>query len=295
MMETGHKRTEMAKTGRDLQQLIRAIEGARAAGQPISIESPKRIRDKITGKLREHDVVLTIAHEHHELVVALECRDRSRPIGVDAVEAFQNKCRDTGIHSGVMVSSKGFTRTAITKATAYNVRCLSLDQVASFDWCAPTFMTVLRRNITHAELHVEFPEGTNLDNPVLYDEDNVVIEKDRTLPIANATLGATPNLPSGVGDHNVRLQQKNPLIYLIEGERRVQASSCTLLVSFTVTTQEVPLSFQTYSHADTTIPITEAAVATLDMGDGHYVDFVLSTEPDGRIAMGYVPNSTKPG
>jgi hypothetical protein len=284
----------MAKTGRDLQRLIRAIEGARAAGQPINIESPKRIRDKITGKLREHDVVLTITHEHHDLVVALECRDRSRPIGVDAVEAFHSKCRDTGINSCVMVSSKGFTRTAITKASAYSIRCLSLDQVTGFDWCPPTSMTVWRRNITQAHLNVEFPEGTNLDNPILYDENNVVIDKDRILPMAKATLEATPNVPSAVGDHNVRLQQKNPLIYLIEREHRVQASSGTLLMSFTVTAEEVPLSFQSYSNADTKIPITQAAVATLDVGDGHHVDFVLSTEADGRIAMGCVPNSTKP-
>jgi len=177
---------------------------------------------------------------------------------------------------------------------AYNIRCLSLDQVNGFDWCTPTFMTVLRRNITHAHLAVDFPEGTNLNNPVLYDEDNVIIGTDRTLPIAKATMEATPNLPSAAGDHNVRLQQKNPLIYLIEGEHRVQASLVTLLVSFTVTTEKVSLSFQSYSNAGTKIPITQAAVATFAVGDGHHVDLVLSTEADGRIAIGCVTNSTKP-
>jgi hypothetical protein len=284
----------MAKTGRDLQRLIRAIEGARAAGQPIQIESPKHIQDKITGKLREHDVVLTITHEHHDLVVALECRDRLRPIGVDAVEAFHSKCRDTGIHSSVMVSSNGFTRTAITKGAAYNIRCLSLDQVTGFDWCAPTFMTVLRRNITHAHMYVEFPKGTNLENPTLCDENDVVLEKDRTLAIAQEALNAAQNLPSVVGAHNVHFRLKSPLVYLIEEERRIQAASCTLSISFMITSEQVPLSFQAYSNAGTKIPITQAAVATVDMGDGRHVDFVLSTEADGRIAMGYVPNSTRP-
>ena len=193
-----------------------------------------------------------------------------------------------------MISSKGFTGTAITKATAYNIRCLSLDQVAGFDWCGPSSMTLLRRNITRAHLYFEFPEGTSLDDPILCDENNVVLDKNRTMPIAQATFNTTPNLPSAVGDYNVSIQQKDPLVYLIGGARRVQAASCTLSMSFTVTTEEVPLSFRTYSHADTKATITQAAVATFDMGDGHHVDLVLSTEADGRIALGYVPNSTKP-
>ncbi|MCP3462130.1 restriction endonuclease [Bradyrhizobium sp. CCGUVB23] len=284
----------MAKTGRDLQRLIRAIEGARAAGQPIQIESPKRVRDKITGKLREHDVVLTITHEHHVIVVALECRDRSRPIGVDAVEAFRSKCGDTGIHSGVMVSSKGFTRTAIKKAAVYNIRCLSLDQVDGFDWCLPTSMTVLRREITSATLHVEFPQGVKLEDSVLYDENGTVIDKDRVRPIAQQTLNATPNIPSAAGIHNVRIHQNSPLIYILDGTHRLQASSCTLLLSYTVTREEVPFSFQVYSSASTEMPIAQAAVATAELAPGRHVDLVLCTEADGTVSITAVPNSTKP-
>ncbi|MCK1508464.1 MULTISPECIES: restriction endonuclease [unclassified Bradyrhizobium] len=188
----------MAKTGRDLQRLIRAIESARAAGQPIQIESPKRVRDKITGKLREHDVVLTITHAHHTMVVALECRDRSRPIGVEAVEAFRSKCADTGVHSGVMVSSKGFTRTAIKKAAVYNISCLSLDQADGFNWCQPTSVTVLRKVITKAYFHVEFSKGTELEHPVvLYDENGAVIDKDRVRPIAQENINAQCALHGG--------------------------------------------------------------------------------------------------
>ena len=193
-----------------------------------------------------------------------------------------------------MVSSKGFTRTAITKATAYNIRCLSLDKVAGFDWCEPTSITLLRRNITHAALQIQFEQGAHRDNPVLYDETNQVFDKARSIPMAQAALKASPNLPFDVGTHHVRFHQKNPAVYLMEGQHRVQALSCTLLVSFTVTTEEVPMSFQAYSHADTNMPITQAAVATVDMGDGHHVDFVLSTDAEGGIALGYVPNSTKP-
>jgi hypothetical protein len=143
-------------------------------------------------------------------------------------------------------------------------------------------------------MDVEFLEGTNLNNPVLYDENNVIIEKERVSLIAKATVEATSGIPSTEGEHNVRLRQKDPSIYLIEGERRVQASLVTLIVSLTVTTEKVPLSFQSYSNADTKTPITQAAVATFAVGAGRHVDLVLSTEADGGIAVSCVTNSTPP-
>lgn len=227
-------------------------------------------------------------------MVALECRDRSRPIGVEAVEAFRSKCADTGVHKGVMVSSKGFTRTAIRKAAVYNIHCLSLDQADGFNWCPPTSVTLFRKVITNAFFHVEFPNGVNLEHPVLYDENGAVIDKDRVLPIAQATLTETPNAPFTVGEHNVSLRQSCPLIYIMDGDQRVQASLGVLLVSYTVTREEVPLSFQVYSSADTATPITQAAVATAELAPGQHVDLVLTTQADGTISVSAVPNSTKP-
>lgn len=101
-------------------------------------------------------------------------------------------------------------------------------------------------------------------------------------------------MPSTVGEHNVRLHQKNPLIYLGGGRGRVQASDGVLFVSYTVTREEVPLSFRVYSNADSAAPITQAAVATAELTPGHHVDLVLCTEADGTISISAVPNSTKP-
>jgi hypothetical protein len=63
------------KDGRDLQRLIRAIEGALSGGnKSVKVEMPKRLPDKVTGEMREHDIVLTITTGHHKTFVALECR-----------------------------------------------------------------------------------------------------------------------------------------------------------------------------------------------------------------------------
>jgi hypothetical protein len=121
--------------GENLQRLVRALEQATNNAPNVQVESPKRLRDKDTGQLREHDVVLTFSFSHHSMVMALECRDRSRKVGVPAVEAFRKKCDRTGVHRAIIVSSTGFTKTALKKAEAMEIGCLGLEEADRFNWC----------------------------------------------------------------------------------------------------------------------------------------------------------------
>lgn len=80
------------KQGKALEILVASLEKALAENQNVTVHSPVRLPDRTTGKLREHDVVVEFKEGHHSLLVAIECRDRSRPIGVPQVEAFWAKC-----------------------------------------------------------------------------------------------------------------------------------------------------------------------------------------------------------
>jgi predicted helicase len=148
------------KDGKAFHRLVHAIESAIAIGNANTrVETSKRIADKVTGRPREHDVVLTIAQEHHELVIALECRDHSRKIDVGAVEAFRSKCEHTGINSGIIVSARGFYKPAIQKAASYDIRCLTLDEAESFDWCPASGVETFLREIRGSNLTVLFDDG----------------------------------------------------------------------------------------------------------------------------------------
>jgi Restriction endonuclease len=123
--------------GKQLERLIAMLESALANGS-AKIESPsRRLKDRDTGQPREHDVLIIWDHGHHEIFTAIECRDRSRPVGVPAVEAFADKCGATGVHSGVIVSASGFCATARTKAAARAITCMEISEVSRFDWLAP--------------------------------------------------------------------------------------------------------------------------------------------------------------
>jgi hypothetical protein len=278
----------MTKDGKDLQRLIRIIESARAAGKEIAIESPKFFPDRITGRPREHDVVLTIKHAHHEIVVALECRDRSRKVGISEVEAFQTKCRDTGIHSGIIVSSKGFYSTAIVKAQAYGIRCLTLDQVEGFDWFLPDHMQIFSKHITNVHIQIDFERLYALEMKDLFDRDGHPMTTEAINQLARNALTEHHNLlPKEIGAHTVVFNVRPDLYAIVDGEKQTTVK-IVLTVTFENRQTVAPFQFRTYLDQDTGRSITQAAVASMQI-EGRTVDFIASTEDDGAISFAFVP------
>jgi hypothetical protein len=278
----------MAKDGKDLQRLIRIIESARAAGKEIAIESPKFFPDRITGRQREHDVVLTIKHAHHEIVVALECRDRSRKVGVSEVEAFQAKCRDTGIHSGIIVSSKGFHSTAKIKAQAYGIRCLTLDQVKGFDWFLPDNMQIISKHITNVHIQIDFERQYTLKLEDIFDREGHPMTTAAINQLAQNALTQHHNLlPKDIGAHTVLFNVQPDLYAIVDGEKNTTVK-IVLTVTFENRRTFAPFQFRTYLDQDTGRPIMQAAVASMQI-EGRTMDFIASTEEDGTISFAFVP------
>ena len=59
------------------QKLVGIIEKVVAGNDNVTVEPDKRLTDKFTGEHRQFDVVLTVRHQHHTVVIAIECRDKS--------------------------------------------------------------------------------------------------------------------------------------------------------------------------------------------------------------------------
>jgi hypothetical protein len=202
----------MARPGEDLQWLVRVIERA-THDSNVLVESPKRLRDKDTGRLREHDVVLIFTQRHHEILMALECRDRSRKVGVNSVEEFHSKCGGTGVHSGVIVSSTGFTQTALEKAARYNIGCLSLEQAERLDWCLAPGVVVSHRHVKHVHVHA-LPERQVGASAKLYTNNGTLVGEDEVRQIGFQCLGDHP--PPTDGPVTKRFVDRAPAFYVVD-------------------------------------------------------------------------------
>lgn len=151
----------MSRKGKRLERLVQMIESAIADDDAVTVHSPYYLVDKDGGRKREHDVVLVVKHAHHEIYVAIECRDRSRPVGVPEIEAFSAKCSRTGVHCGIIVSSSGFARTALEKSASFGIQCIEFAEAAQFDWFQAPGLQAYVRHMDQVTISV-LVEG-NLD------------------------------------------------------------------------------------------------------------------------------------
>jgi hypothetical protein len=275
--------------GRDLQRLIHAIESSLHAAAQVRVESPKRLVDKDTGRLREHDVVLTFLESPHELLVALECRDRSRPVGVPEVEAFWAKCQRTGINHGIIVSSRGFTKSAILKANTQNVGCLFLDEVENFDWCQTPGVTVLSHDLVALKVRINFQTDPGEGRMLILADGSPVNEqvmRNWALHIFNTQLAGQTDL-SGV--HALHFVEYSPAIFIEHPAGRMQATELFFSPTYKISRTPVPFEFRTYFDQARPRTITAVAIAQVEVGQNK-ASMVLSRDTNsGKVRITIVP------
>jgi len=278
----------MARPGEDLQRLVQVIERASHDDGNVRVESPKRLPDKDTGQAREHDVVLTFRQRHHTFVMALECRDRSRKVGVPHVEAFYAKCQRTGIDRGLMVSSTGFTQTALEKAASYNIGCLSLDQAARLNWCSAPGIEMSHVHMIHVHLDV-VPERQVGVDAKLYTDNGTLIGEKETLQIGRQCIRDTSSPTDG--PVTKRFVDHAPAFHLVdENGHRIGMRALAVKVTYEITTELMPFEFREYVDMAEGKQICSVAVANVDCASVRGTLVILREEEGGAKVM-FVPAS----
>lgn len=287
------------KTGRSLEKLVAYLERHFAIRDGVKVESPKRLRDKSTGRLREHDVVLTITSGHHTVLVAIECRDRSRPVGVTQLEGFAKKCQETRIGQGVIVSPRGFTKTAPAKARALGIRCLSLDQTNVLPWLLCETFDIYQTNYDHINFTI-IPENDFEEKP-----DNFALETEEgekiTIDILRNNLITALNNQKGelhikpnVGSHTkrIKLVPKNLIIIDSSTGRREKVRHINTVAQCSTEKKSIPFVLQEYRDSGDSGCITQLATADLNLGftSGK---LVINKKPGTGGEIVFIPNDKK--
>lgn len=90
-----------------------------------SVKHKEYLIDRL-GQKREFDVVIRGKFSGQDLLGIIECKDKSRPVGVDVVDGFISKSVDINANFKIIVSRRGFTKSAIKKAQHYGIQTLSV-------------------------------------------------------------------------------------------------------------------------------------------------------------------------
>lgn len=92
------------------------------------------VRDRITGKEVEVDIVIETAVSGYPISVAIECTSESRPATVEWVNEMKGKHDSLPSDKLVLVSQSGFTASAREKAIAYGYEALTLSDAEDANW-----------------------------------------------------------------------------------------------------------------------------------------------------------------
>ncbi|MBI5674587.1 MAG: restriction endonuclease [Nitrospirae bacterium] len=130
----------MTSQWRQFEQLVTLIE--RAAGPKNAIvKSPDRIRDLVTGRLREVDASIRYKVGTVDVLITFECRKRSRKSDDMWVEQLAMKRQKIGAARTIAVSATGFSESAYRTAQMHGIELRTLSEVdpSTIDsWFVPT-------------------------------------------------------------------------------------------------------------------------------------------------------------
>lgn len=275
------------RQGKSLELLVAHLEQVVAENDGVTITSPKKLRDRITGRLREHDVVISIKRGHHECQIAIECRDRSRRITVNQVEGFYKKCEDTGVQQGIIVSTKGFYETARTKAAHYGIRCFDLEQTKSFDWFLPSNMEFCTTNIIsiHWTLIPIVDTENSLKDFILIDKNNIEIKKSLLIKNAHQEFAKlSVDLFPGRKQHNINFNANNISILDKITKEQIPLKNIIANIEYEVVKEYVPFNLFKYAEKGADKEFANAALATQEL-EGAKIKFMFLRNENQTVSL----------
>lgn len=266
---TRRAQSKKPKAGEHLHRLVELIERVTHATANVTVESPKLVPDRETGGLREHDIVLTFKQQHHSFVIALECRDRSRPVNVTEVEAYSDKCRCTGVDKGIIVGTRGFTKTALRKGKARGIGTLTLSEARKMQWCSAPGVHVYQKDLTgiSTTLHVH---GTYNKPYQAFEPGGAEMTQQWFKDAAgNALQTRAPSfdLASGppTGTQVLQVRDTRPGFYiLLPDGNRVPCQAVEMVIEYRWVTTVAPFSFHHYQDQGKNVELMQVAVAQIE-------------------------------
>jgi len=131
---------------------------------------------------RQFDVVIKGDYAGQSILGVIECKDLNRKVGTPELDAFITKSSDVNANFKVVVSRRGFSKTAIEKARHYGIQTLSLlpenqlltGFIVGTWWFADIYLwekfsvTLFQDNVSNEPLSFEV-EALKINNKTLLD------------------------------------------------------------------------------------------------------------------------------
>jgi hypothetical protein len=115
------------------QGLVYEIERQLAPLGAVVTESAM-LPERLSGELREVDILVSLDEGPHRLQIGIECQDKARPATKQWVEAIAKKHEELGINKSVLVSSSGLYPAARRRAEKLFMSVIDFENIGRADW-----------------------------------------------------------------------------------------------------------------------------------------------------------------
>jgi hypothetical protein len=155
----------MPKRSNLFQEVVASVHRHMAMAGNAVVEESALLPHRLTGELREVDVVIRSTIAGQEVVIAIEATANGRPATQQWVEQQAAKHQELGTSKLVLVARGGFSRTARTLAEKYGAATIAPEDLEGGD---PAFeivnnlntlwAKVYSANVTNVAVRVEHPD-----------------------------------------------------------------------------------------------------------------------------------------
>lgn len=121
----------MPKRSNDFQRLVYLVRLNLAEGAKVT--ESKMMRDRLTKRYREVDVVIEGKVGSQPVVVSVECRDHKRVADVTWIDTMKSKHERLDTNVLLLASAAGFTKEAQDVASKYGIELFTLETQESAD------------------------------------------------------------------------------------------------------------------------------------------------------------------
>jgi hypothetical protein len=125
----------MPARSNDFQRLVKYLE-EQLAPTGANVEESAMVADLHNGTLREVDILITVPVSGREFTIGIETRDHKRRGDLPWIEQVRSKYDLLPIDRRVVVSRRGFSDAALTRAKLYRIETLSLTAATNLRWAS---------------------------------------------------------------------------------------------------------------------------------------------------------------
>lgn len=154
----------MAKSGTELEQLVKAIQETIKEIHNITIRTNVKFEDK-NGIKREIDVLVEDYNISPCYRIAFECKDYKKKVDIQIVDGVVGKFLDIpNINKQVIVTTEGYTESARKKANVHNIELCILSKVSiehALLKSTPILSTMMKTEVLDVYFEVDIP-GNNI-------------------------------------------------------------------------------------------------------------------------------------